>query len=798
MKNKQIIFLALIFSITLISISTSSAYAATAYSISIPNGADAQNCSKNLNACFNPTTISVNVGDTIKWTNNDGTEHTTTSGPSGSPDGLWNSGVLTSGKSFTTTITKTGTLNYYCLLHPWQIGVVISTNSTQTLPTVSISTPADGSTFALNSTITFTGIASDSGSDLTSNIKWISNLDGSIGTGGTLSKILSEGVHTITASVNGTGGLGSQSIKITVGNPPPVIDPINTDPIPAKISKGDINIGLKLVASNLVAPMHLTDAGDGSGRLFIVDQPGQIWILKNDTVLSTPFLDISNKIVKLGLFNPPRYENDYDERGLLGLAFHPGFNDPNSSGYRKIYTYSSEPVNGSADFTVKMTNATGFPVPFDHQSVIAEWSINPSNPDLVDTNSRREIMRVDEPQLNHNGGMIQFGPDGYMYVAFGDGGQANDVGPGHGVTGNGQNTTNILGTIIRISPLDPTLTKTSTDSISINGKYRIPSTNPFVADPNKLDEIYAYGLRNAWRFSFDPAGNQLIAADVGQNKIEEIDVIKAGGNYGWNKKEGTFDFDPRTGSIINYHSPGFIDPVAQYDHDEGISITGGYVYRGSAIPELQGLYVFGDFSSGFFTPNGRLFYSNLATGTINEFVLDGGDKPLGQFVKSSGRDQNGEIYFLTGTNLGPFSAVNGTKFGQVLKVVPSINGGKSLLKQMSGISDELKSLKSTAKTTKTQEDLNESIKILKLTLNTSLWSPDGNSLVSKDSKIVFEKSSETISKLREIIKYSSESLEFKSKVSSIVTKIQSIEKKLISQFPTNSEIYSEFGKLLFK
>ncbi len=797
MKNYQIFSLAILFSITLISISTNNAFAAD-YNIDIPHDAGAQNCSSNTNVCFNPDEITVNVGDTITWTNKDGAEHTTTSG-SGSPSGLWDSGNLGLNESFTTTITQAGVLDYYCKLHPWQVGTVIANNISVNLPTVSISEPTDGSSFDLNSEITFTGTADDSGTDLTSQIEWESDHDGSIGTGGTFSiNTLSENIHKITASVIGSEGSGSKSITITVGNPPPPIDPINSDPIPAKIPKGTITIGLELVASDLVAPMHLTHSGDGTGRLFIVDQPGQIWILENNSILPTPFLDISDRIVKLGLFNPPRYENDYDERGFLGMAFHPGYNDPNSLGFGKLYTYSSEPVNGTADFTVEMVNATGYPIPFNHQSVIAEWSVDPNNPNLVDPNSRREVMRVDQPQFNHDGGMLEFGPDGYMYVAFGDGGQANDKAPGHGESGNGQNPSTILGSIVRIDPLDPVLTEsTSNDNVSENGKYRIPSDNPFVNDSEKLDEIYALGFRNPWRFSFDSQTSQLIAADVGQNKIEEIDIVQKGANYGWNTKEGTFDFDPNTGTIINQSSPGFIEPVAQYDHDEGISITGGYVYRGNSIPELQGQYVFGDFSSGFFTPNGRLFYTNLADGQIKEFILDGGDNPLGQFVKSSGIDENGEIYFLTGTNLGPFPSQNGTKFGQVLKVVPSVTGGKSLLTQMTETTEEIKSLKSSAKTSKTREDLDESRKILKGTLYPTYWSIDGNSLSGENSKNVFEKSSETVLKLKEIIKYNRESLEFKTKVSSIITTIESIEKKLISQFPTDSEIYEEFGKLFF-
>jgi glucose/arabinose dehydrogenase len=182
-----------------------------------------------------------------------------------------------------------------------------------------------------------------------------------------------------------------------------------------------------------------------------------------------------------------------------------------------------------------------------------------------------------------------------------------------------------------------------------------------------LDEIYAYGFRNPWRFSFHPDTGDLIVGDVGQNKIEEIDVVHAGKNYGWNLKEGTFRFDSATGTVNNDLSglpAGLIDPVAQYDHDDGITVLGGFVYRGSAIPELWGKYVFGDFSSSFLLADGRLLYADLGTGLIREFTIGVDDRNLGLYVKAFGQDADGELYLLTGTNLGPFG--NG---GMVLKIV---------------------------------------------------------------------------------------------------------------------------------
>jgi hypothetical protein len=182
-----------------------------------------------------------------------------------------------------------------------------------------------------------------------------------------------------------------------------------------------------------------------------------------------------------------------------------------------------------------------------------------------------------------------------------------------------------------------------------------------------VDEIYAYGFRNPWRFSFHPDTGDLIVGDVGQNDIEEIDIVHAGGNYGWNLKEGTFRFDSATGTVnddMTALPAGLIDPAAQYDHDDGITVIGGFVYRGSAIPELWGRYVFGDFSSGFFLADGRLLYADLGTGLIQEFTIGVDDRNLGLYVKAFGQDADGELYLLAGTNLGPF----GTG-GMVLKIV---------------------------------------------------------------------------------------------------------------------------------
>ncbi len=434
------------------------------------------------------------------------------------------------------------------------------------------------------------------------------------------------------------------------------------NPIPEPIEKGVIRVELETIATGLTAPVYLTPAGDGTNRLFVVDQPGRILLIENGQLLPTPFLDITDRVHMPGLFGSQDV-NDYDERGFLGLAFHPDFADQQSPGYNKIFTYSSEMNELPADFTTEPLPAG---VVFDHQSVIAEWTVDASNPNIIDVSTRREIMRIDEPQFNHNSGMLAFGPDGYLYISVGDGGAANDNADGHGPTGNGQNKNTVHGSILRIDPLDP-LTSTSIDPVSMNGKYRVPADNPFVG-ADGVDEIYAYGFRNAWRFSFDSLTGDLVVADVGQNNIEEIDIVHAGGNYGWNLKEGTFRFNPEDGTVNNSMKDlpeDLIDPVAQYDHDEGISITGGFVYRGYAIPELRGKYVFGDFSSSFFLTDGRLLYADLDTGLIQEFIIGVDDRNLGLYVKAFGQDTDGELYVLAGPALGPFGDT-----GVILKIVP--------------------------------------------------------------------------------------------------------------------------------
>jgi glucose/arabinose dehydrogenase len=409
---------------------------------------------------------------------------------------------------------------------------------------------------------------------------------------------------------------------------------------PPRVALGPVSAETQLVVGGLSSPVDLVSAHDGTNRLFIVEQGGNIRILKNGSLVPTPFLDMSGRVFAGG------------ERGLLSMAFHPGFNDPSSPGFHKLYTYSSEHVSGAADFTVPMSG------PFDNQGVLAEWKVSAGNADVVDPSTRREVFRLDHPQSNHDGAKLAFrATDHYLYISIGDGGAGNDVGDGHAPNiGNGQSTDRVLGKILRIDPLAPALTPGSADAVSANGKYRVPRTNPFVGRAG-VDEIFAYGFRNPFRYSFDSTTDQLIVGDVGQNAVEEVDIVQLGKNYGWNRKEGSFLFDPANGSISPdpNPNPALINPVAEYSHADGTAVIGGFIYRGTAIPALTGKYVFGDLTDPAGT--GRLFYSDLSTHVIQSLRLGTTARELGVALFSIGEDDAHELYVLLGS-------------GEVQKIVP--------------------------------------------------------------------------------------------------------------------------------
>ena len=416
----------------------------------------------------------------------------------------------------------------------------------------------------------------------------------------------------------------------------------HTDVIETPIEASSVPIDLELVADGFTTPLWAINSPGDFRRLYVVDQVGKIWSVGlnptagNDRLL---FLDVGvdglDLLVPLGAFGP----GTFDERGLLGLAFHP---DYRSNGL--IYTYTSEPVAGPADFSTLEPGEDA-----NAESVIREWAVpNPrSSRSVVDPGSSRVLLTIDEPQFNHNAGALNFGPDGYLYIAVGDGGSADDQGTGHAVGGNGQDLSpgNVLGKILRIDP---------TGAGSANGNYGIPGDNPFV-ETGAAEEIFAYGFRNPFRFSFDRRSGRLWAADVGQNDIEEVDIVRAGGNYGWPVKEGSFLFDMNgddPGFTTDY-SPGIprglIDPVAEYDHDEGVSITGGFVYRGRALPDLRGSYIFGDFTRSFAGPQGRIFHLG-DNDTILELAA------VEMFVTGFGQDRRGEVYVLGTQSVAPVGA----------------------------------------------------------------------------------------------------------------------------------------------
>ena len=423
--------------------------------------------------------------------------------------------------------------------------------------------------------------------------------------------------------------------------------------------------------------MGAANPGDSSGRLFILDQPGQIRILGASGLEAAPYLDMSSQLVSLGVAGP----GTFDERGLLGLAFHPNF-----SGNGKFYTYSSRPVAGTGDFTVPLpAGAT-----FDHQAVISEWTANDPTGSVF-SGTERELMRIDQPQFNHDGGTVAFGPDGNLYISLGDGGSANDVADGHTANlGNGQDRTNALGTILRID-VD--------GSNSANGQYGIPIGNPFTSDGSVPDEIFAYGFRNPWRFSFDdgPGGtNRLFVGDVGQNLYEEVSIVEGGKNYGWNRREGAHFFDPNnpsvapgSGQTTGPNGEPLIDPVIEYfntnnsavgpNDPNGRAVVTGFVYRGAnpGLSEMTGKLVFGDWSRDFGEGNGdgSLFVATeTAPGvfSMEEVLADigGGPQRLGQFLLSFGEDEDGELYLLTNATGTPFDSSSLGPTGVVFKIVP--------------------------------------------------------------------------------------------------------------------------------
>jgi glucose/arabinose dehydrogenase len=353
------------------------------------------------------------------------------------------------------------------------------------------------------------------------------------------------------------------------------------------------SIRLKPVLKGLRNPLALVNAGDGSGRLFIVEQQGIVKILKAGRLVRKPFLDLRGRVISGG------------EMGLLGLAFHPRF----SENGRLFVNYTSR-SNGL-------------------HTVVSEIRVG-SDPDAADRNTESVLLTIRQPFTNHNGGQIAFGPDGYLYIATGDGGAANDPG------GNAQNLSSLLGKILRID----------VDSKGPDTPYGIPSDNPFLGNPAARREVWAFGLRNPWRFSFDPVSGFLYAGDVGQDTREEIDVIQGGKNFGWNIMEGRIC---TPGVDLNCDKTGLEPPIWDYPRPEGTVVIGGRVYRGRSIPNLCGIYVFGDFG------NGSIFGLQYEGGAVVQ------EKKLLSTrygIAAFGEDENHELYVVD-------------HGGKILLIVPS-------------------------------------------------------------------------------------------------------------------------------
>lgn len=395
---------------------------------------------------------------------------------------------------------------------------------------------------------------------------------------------------------------------------------------------GPTRVGLSQVATGLVSPLTLTTAGDGTDRLFVVDQAGRVRIIAGGVLDPVPFLDVTSRMVAL--------DPSYDERGLLGLAFHPDYAENG-----RFFVYYSAPLR------------PGAPAGYDHTATISEFAVSQLDPDVADASSERKVLQIEKPQANHNGGTLLFGPDGYLYISMGDGGGANDNEAGHASIGNGQDLRSLLGKILRID---------------VDGEmpYAIPPSNPFVGEDARY-EIYAYGFRNPYRMSFDSGGSRsLLVGDAGQELFEEVSSVRAGGNYGWRIKEGTHCFDPGNPDVPPAECPSkglngdrLVDPVIEYPHSgagaRGIAVIGGHVYRGSAVPALRGKYVFGDFTRTFAPPDGSLFVAKQKgqLWPVEDAIIETNPSGrLGHYLLGFGQDDAGELYVLTRDVSGPTGA----------------------------------------------------------------------------------------------------------------------------------------------
>jgi len=374
-------------------------------------------------------------------------------------------------------------------------------------------------------------------------------------------------------------------------------------PVSAQTS---LTLALDSIVTGLSLPVFVTHAGDGSNRLFVVEQAGRIRIFQNGSLLSTPFLDIQNRVTSGG------------ERGLLGIAFHPDYR--NNRRFFLNYTNNRPTL----------------------KTIIAEYQTSASNSNVAQT-TERVLREINQPFDNHNGGQLLFGPDGYLYIGMGDGGSGGDP------QNNAQNLDSLLGKMLRID---------------VDGAqpYAIPPTNPFV-NRSGADEAWAFGLRNPWRFSFDRLTGRLFAADVGQTTREEVDIIERAGNYGWRRYEASLCYNPTSGCENPAPEFPFQFPIAEYGRAEGVSVTGGYMYRGQLFPELIGTYLFSDYGSGRIW---GLTETSLGTWTRTELFRSG------LSVSSFGEDEAGEVYVVNHSgSIHRIRVINPQPASSRLTLIPS-------------------------------------------------------------------------------------------------------------------------------
>ena len=478
----------------------------------------------------------------------------------------------------------------------------------------------------------------------------------------------------VMAGCTGSGGVGSpvpspQAPDLTNQNSPEAAT-FTTYPSRTKLGGPAVPVGLRFIAGGFPAPMRVTSPHDGTGRLFLADQTGLVTIFfMNGTVTGTPFLDIRDRMVALS--------PGYDERGLYSIAFHPAY-----AANGRVFVYYSAPLRA------------GGPIGWSCTNRLSEFRVSPLDTNRIDPSTERVLLEVDKPSMNHNGGVLLFGPDdGFLYLTLGDGGGADDTGPGHtSGTGNAQDMTKLFGKVIRID----------VDSTSPGKQYGIPADNPFLSTVSTLPEIYASGLRNPAFATFDTGSRRMFIADAGQGLFESVFVVYRGGAYPWNIREGTHCFEPANNArpksgtcpATATGDRPLIGPVAEIGHDAGNTIVGGVLYRGTLIPALEGSYVYGtwsDDSRG--AGNGSLLMSTPPAGldpatlpvdaaalntALNAMwttrlisVANNANGRINAFVRGLSENDSHEILVLISQATGPSAQAT----GEVWLVVPADTPG---------------------------------------------------------------------------------------------------------------------------